>query len=146
MNDINPAAPNLTAASITPPPRPIRPALDEIDFYPIEKLDLAPFIHTLLKLGQFLTQTGTRREIDETKLSTLTHKYSNKLHIRPYQAKEIREQLWGGSGEFRGGGVVVEWCETSPNYGRFQAHYEFSFSRIYRPEELSMTEREPAKL
>lgn len=134
MNDTNVPAQNHTTASIPEPAKPIMPGLDEIDFCPIDSLNLHPFHLTLLKLGEFLTQTGTRREIDETRLSRLMMKHSNKLRIRPYQAKEIREQLWGGSGEFRGGGVVVEWCETSPSYGRFQAHYSFSFSPIYRPD------------
>jgi hypothetical protein len=129
MNDIITITETDNTASIIP----ARPGLDEIDFLPIEGLNLHPFQHTLLKLGQFLTKTGTRREISEAKLSRMMVRYCNQLHIRPFTAKEIREQLWGGSGEFRGGGVKVEWFETSCKYERRQAHYEFSFSQIYKP-------------
>jgi hypothetical protein len=97
------------------PAQPIKPGLDEIDFYPLDGLNLHPFHLTLLKLGQFLTtKEWGRRTINETKLSEMMFHRSNKLHIRPYSAKQIREQLWGQSGEWRGGGVRVEWCETSP--------------------------------
>ncbi len=129
MNDTNVPARYQSAAATT---QATRPGLDDLDFLPINDLNLHTFPLTLLKLGQFLTETGTKREIDETRLSRMTVKYSNQLHLRPFSAKEIREQLWGGSGEWRGGGVLVEWFETSSNYGRFQAHYQFSFSRIVR--------------
>jgi hypothetical protein len=131
---------NTTQYNNTEPAKSTAPALEELDYYPINDLTLPPFNHTLLTLAQFLTETGTRREISETRLSQLTIKYCNQLHIRCFTAKEIREQLWGISGEIRGGGVRVEWFETSTNYGRFQAHYDFTFSRILRPEDYKKPE------
>lgn len=117
------------------------PALEELDFHPVDAFKYCPFTHALLKLGQFLTEKeSTRRGITEANLSSLMCKHCHALNIRPYTAREIREQLWGESGEFRGGGVRVECVEVSPSYGRRQAHYEFSFSRILKPQNYSKSD------
>jgi hypothetical protein len=53
-----------------------------------------------------------------------------------YRPKEIREQLRWYGGELRGGGVKVEWQEWPGKNYRTVPHYHFTFSRIYRPEDL----------
>lgn len=100
----------------------------------------------MLRVGRILLKkTGEVMNISETRVSRLMAKHRNE--IPGYSPLQIREELHKFPGEIRGGGIKIEWTENLHKPYRSVPHYDFTFSRIYRPEDYLKPEvlNEPAR-
>ena len=95
--------------------------------------DAQRFEFSMLRLGRILTaKEEERMDFTAAKISKLMDKHQKML--TPYSAKEIKERLWNLCGEFRGGGIKVEWFDTGrPHRRNDPPHFSISFSRLYIP-------------
>ena len=120
------------------------PPLDP-DFYSIDgpvQDWTQKFPISMLRIGRIILKNDSEvMNVSAAKISRLMAKHRNELPGE-YTALQIREELYKYHGEIRGGGVKIEWSENPYKPYRTAPHYTFSFSRIYRPEELDISEPE----
>jgi hypothetical protein len=120
----------------TPPPLP------NLDFRSID----GPITHwsqrfpiAMLRVGRILLKNDDEvMNVPAEKISGLMAKHSNE--IPEYSGMEIRDHVHLLCGEIRGGGIRVEWTQDSNRPYRSIPHYDFTFSRISRPEDYEKPE------
>ena len=128
---------------------PPEPDLIELCSYPIDGLIKdwrQRFPIAMLRVGRILLKnTGEVMNVPETRVSRLMTKHRNE--IPEFTPLQIREELHKYGGEIRGGGIRIEWMENLHKPYRSVPHYDFTFSRILRPEDYMKPEalNEPAR-
>jgi hypothetical protein len=122
------------------------PTLEDLDFLPIDGKVLhwsEKFRISMLRIGRILLKKDAEvLRVSAERVSKLMTKHRNEIPAE-YTGLEIREQVHLRIGEFTGGGVRVGWSEDRDKPYRSVPHYDFTFSRIYRPEEL-VVDMEPS--
>jgi len=112
------------------------------DFYSIDGpvLDWRQrFSISMLRVGRILLKsTDEVMGVSESRVSQLMAKHRNE--ISEYTPLQIREELHKYHGEIRGGGIKIEWAENLHKRYRNVPHYDFTFSRILRPEDYKKPE------
>jgi hypothetical protein len=134
MNDDNQTE---TAATTDQQLAPLDP-----DFYSIDGpvMDWSQrFPIAMLRVGRLLLKNGSEvMGVSETRVSKLMAKHRNE--IPEYGPLQIREELHKWGGEIRGGGIKIEWAENLHKPYRSVPHFDFTFSRILRPEDYKKPE------
>jgi len=131
-----------TAPTTNKPLPPLDPDFWSIDNPVLDRRLRFPI--AMLRVGRILLKnTDEVMGVSETRISKLMAKHRNE--IPQYTPLQIREELHKFPGEIRGGGIKIEWAENLHKPYRTVLHYDFNFSRIYRPDELDVM-TEPAKL
>lgn len=121
------------------------PTLEDLDFLSIDGKILhwsEKFRISMLRIGRILLKNDSEvLRVSAERVSKLMTKHRNEIPAE-YTGLEIREQVHLRIGEFTGGGIRVGWSEDRDKPYRSVPHFDFTFSRIYRPEEL-VVETEP---
>ncbi len=121
------------------------PTLEDLDFLSIDGKILhwsEKFRISMLRVGRVLLKNDSEViNVSAARISRIMTKHRNEIPAE-YTGLEIREQVHLRIGEFTGGGIRVGWSEDRDKPYRSVPHFDFTFSRIYRPEEL-VVETEP---
>lgn len=110
---------------------------EQTEFISIDdpNLNWPPFVLSMLKVGRILTKKEAERfEITAAQVSRCMQSHINEIK-NVYRGREIRMLFGYYGGYLVGGGIKIEAQEYYPNNSTVK-HYHFSFTRLYRPEEL----------
>ena len=89
---------------------------------------------SMLRVGRILLKnTDEVMGVSETRVSKLMAKHRNET--AGYSPLQSREELHKFHGEIRGGGIRIEWTENLHKRYRSVPHYDFTFSRVYKPDD-----------
>jgi hypothetical protein len=129
---------NTTTNSETEPVTIDQPStLPDLDFCSIDGLVQdwrQRFPVSMLRVGRILLKnTNEVMGVSEARVSKLMARH--RPEISEYTPLQIREELYECGGEIRGGGIKIEWMENLHKPYRSVPHYDFTFSRILRPED-----------
>ena len=124
----------------------LNPGTEEMDlnFISIDdpKLKWPCFVLAMLRVGRILTaKESVAREVTAQRVSRVMQRHHTNMPY-VYQPKEIRENFKYYGSYLCGGGIQIEWYELPEERDGSPIWYHFTFSRIYRREELVVNSQE----